>query len=83
MNKENINKYVKREKELLNKEYEIIKLLSKIRKEKNLSQRALAKLTNIKQPAIVKIEKAEHSPQLNTLLNILDACGYTVEIKKL
>lgn len=32
---------------------------------------------------IVKIEKAEHSPQLNTLLNILDACGYTVEIKKL
>ena len=82
MNKEALNSYITREQELIDKEYELIEKLSSIRKEKNLSQRDLASLINIKQPALVKIEKGTHSPQLNTLLKILSAYGYTIEFKK-
>lgn len=83
MNKETINEYINREKELLNKEYELIEQLSIIRNEKNISQRELSKIINIKQPSIVRIEKGENSPRLNTLLKILNAYGYTIEFKKM
>lgn len=83
MNKETINEHINREKELLNKEYELIEQLSLIRNEKNISQRELSKIINIKQPSIVRIEKGENSPRLNTLLKILNAYGYTIEFKKM
>ena len=83
MNKETINEYINREQELLNKEYELIEQLSLIRNEKNISQRELSKIINIKQPSIVRIEKGENSPRLNTLLKILNAYGYTIEFKKM
>lgn len=82
MNKDNINNYIHNEKNLLDQEYQLIEQLSIIRKQNNLSQRELCKLINIKQPALVKIEKGDHSPQLNTLLKILNASGYTIEFKK-
>lgn len=83
MNKETINEYINREQELLDKEYELIEQLSLIRNEKNISQRELSKIINIKQPSIVRIEKGENSPRLNTLLKILNAYGYTIEFKKM
>lgn len=83
MNKENVNEYINREKELLYIEYKLIEQLSIIRNKKNISQRELSKIINIKQPSIVRIEKGENSPRLNTLLKILNAYGYTIEFKKM
>ncbi len=38
-----------------------------------MSQKELAELTGLKQPAIARIEKGENSPQLNTLLKLVDS----------
>lgn len=79
---EKIKNYIKREKTLIEKEYELLEEISKYRKEKHLTQRELAKILKIKQPMLAKIEKSKNSPQLNTLLKILDSLGYTVEFVK-
>ena len=50
------------------------------RKEKNISQRDLEKLSGVKQPVIARIEKGENSPQVNTLLKLLAAMGKTLAI---
>lgn len=81
-NKKKIEEYIIEEKSILDKEFELLQELSKLRKEKNLSQRDLADLLQIKQPMLAKIEKHKNSPQLNTLLKILDSLGYTIEFKK-
>ena len=77
-----IKKYIDEEKSLLDKEYNLIERLSEIRKEKKLSQRQLAEIIGMKQPMLANIEKGKNSPQLNTLLNILDSLGYTIEYKE-
>lgn len=82
MDKENIKEYVKREKEILDKEFELVEQLCNLRKEHNISQQLLANIIGTKQPQIVRVEKRLHSPQLNTLLKILDVYGYTIEFKK-
>ena len=43
----------------------------------------LAKALNTSQPQIFRIENSKHSPQLNTLLKILNVYGYTIEFKKI
>lgn len=68
------------EKEIMDLEFEIISAVIEARKKKNLSQRDLSALTNIKQPSIVKIEKGKNSPQINTLLKILSPLGYTLKV---
>lgn len=83
MSKENLKDYVKREQVLIDKEFELISKLSEYRKEQGLSQRDLCNLIGIHQPALVKIEKGANSPQLNTILKILDVLGYTIEFKKI
>ncbi|MBQ9696970.1 MAG: helix-turn-helix transcriptional regulator [Acidaminococcaceae bacterium] len=50
------------------------------RKERNISQRDLEKLSGVKQPVIARIEKGENSPQVNTLLKLLAAMGKTLAI---
>lgn len=77
-----IKKYIAEEKSLLDQEYSLIEQLSEIRKEKKLSQRQLADIIGMKQPMLANIEKKKNSPQLNTLLNILDSLGYTIEYKE-
>ena len=66
----------------MDQEYSLIEQLSEIRKEKKLSQRQLADIIGMKQPMLANIEKKKNSPQLNTLLNILDSLGYTIEYKE-
>lgn len=52
----------------------------KAREEKGLSQRDLAKLCGVKQPAIARIESMKSIPQLDTLLKVLIPLGYTLQI---
>jgi DNA-binding XRE family transcriptional regulator len=58
----------------------LIAAMIETRKEKNISQRDLEKLSGVKQPVIARIEKGENSPQVNTLLKLLAAMDKTLAI---
>lgn len=75
-----LDDYVNKEKNLLDLEYDFIEKLSKIRKEKGISQRELCKMINMKQPYLVKIEKREISPSLNTILKIINALNLSLNV---
>ena len=62
---------------------EIIKRIVELRKEAGLSQRDLARLTNMKQPQIARYETQDESPRLETFVRILEAldCKLTIEKK--
>ena len=80
MKKVLLDDYVNNEKNLLDLEYDFIEKLSKIRKEKGISQRELCKMINMKQPYLVKIEKREISPSLNTILKIMNALNLSLNV---
>ena len=50
------------------------------RKEKGLSQRELAEISGVKQPAIARLESMRATPQIDTLFKVLHPLGYTIEI---
>ena len=50
------------------------------REKKGLSQRDLAELSGVKQPAIARLESMKSTPQIDTLLKILAPLGYTLSI---
>lgn len=63
-----------------------IALLNQMKRERELrgfSQRGLCAIINMQQPSLVKIEKSLISPQLNTILKILEPLGLTLEIQKI
>ena len=80
MKKVLLDDYIYNEKKLLDLEYDFIEKLSKIRKEKGISQRDLCKMINMKQPYLVKIEKREISPSLNTILKIISALNLNLDV---
>ena len=61
---------------------ELVDKLIEIRKQENISQLELAKMTGNTQQAISRLEKKNHSPSLQTFCNILDALGYGIMIEK-
>lgn len=77
----NENQSFKQLYEEYKQEKAIIEKIVKSRKKQNLSQRDLAKLTGLKQPAIARFETLEATPNLDTLLKIINALGLKIEIK--
>lgn len=65
------------------REKELIDELVNLRKEQNISQSQLAKLTGNKQQAISRIEKKEHSPSLKLFFSMVNALGYDLQIVKM
>jgi len=65
-----------------NIESNLIDDVVKLRKESNISQKELAKLTESKQQSISRFEKKTHSPSLVLFVKIIDALGYKMEIVK-
>ena len=61
-------------------EKELIRAMVKIREEEGLSQAQLAEKCHVKQPVIARMEKAVHSPQIDSLLKILIPLGYKLQI---
>ncbi|OUO41173.1 hypothetical protein B5F82_02060 [Megamonas hypermegale] len=59
-----------------------LKDLYKLRKEKNLTQKDLEKMTAIKQSTIAKIEKGRINPSLNNILKLVIAMGKTIKIEE-
>lgn len=54
-----------------------------IREKAGISQVELANKANVKQSQIARLEKAVHSPQINSLLKILLPLGYTLKVSKI
>ena len=50
------------------------------REEKGLTQRDLARLSGVKQPAIARLESMKVTPQIDTLFKLLNPLGYTIQI---
>lgn len=57
--------------------------ISYARGKSGLSQRALAERAGITQATISRIEKNEIDPRLGTVLRLLRACGYELEVQPL
>ena len=68
------------EREKINFEVELIGKLIEAREKKGLSQRDLAQLSGVRQPAIARLESMKSTPQIDTLLKILAPLGYTLSI---
>ena len=61
-------------------EKDLIRTIVAIREEKGLTQSQLAKMCNVTQPVIARMESSVHSPQIDSLLKILTPLGYTLQI---
>lgn len=61
-------------------EEDIIRATIEARKNKNLTQEELSRISGIKQPAIARIEKHINSPQIYTILKLLYPMGYTLRV---
>ena len=68
------------EEYIIELEKELIGTLADIREKQGLSQAELALKCNVKQPSIARLEKAVHSPQIDSLLRVLVPLGYTLKI---
>lgn len=68
------------EEYIIELEKELIRTLVDIREKQGLSQAELALKCNVKQPSIARMEKAIHSPQIDSLLRVLVPLGYTLKI---
>ena len=77
MNKE---KFEEREKKIMDMEYSIITEFIKLRKEKGYSQERVAQDTKVIRTTIARIENKMNSPQLRTMLELLESLGYTLEV---
>jgi transcriptional regulator with XRE-family HTH domain len=54
--------------------------VARLREQRGLSQRDLARQTGIKQPQIARLEKGDRLPTLDTLWRLLDALGARIEL---
>ncbi len=68
------------EKAQIEFETALIGKLIEAREERGLSQRDLAELSGIKQPAIARLESMRSTPQIDTLFKVLSPLGYTLSI---
>ena len=68
------------ERERINFEVALIGKMIEAREQKGLSQRQLADISGVKQPAIARLESLKATPQIDTLFKVLHPLGYTIEI---
>lgn len=68
------------EEELIRIEEELIRAMIDARESQHLSQAQLARICNVKQPLIARLESRKHFPQIDTMLKVLLPLGYTLKI---
>lgn len=68
------------ERERINFEISLIGKMIEAREGKGLSQRELAEISGVRQPAIARLERMKATPQIATLFKVLHPLGYTIEI---
>ena len=57
--------------------------LRRARSKARLTQRRLAAVTGVPQPAIARIESGAVTPRVDTLQRLLRGCGHTLEIERI
>ena len=70
------------EENIINLEKSLINAVVEAREKSGLTQKQLSELCGIKQPVIARLEKAVHSPQINSIIKILQPLGYTLAVVK-
>ena len=70
-----------KEDKLKELEYDFVQDFIKLRKDNHLTQEAMANQSGVIRLTITRIENLITSPQVNTLIKILEPIGYTVKIE--
>ena len=70
-----------KEETLKQLEYDFVQDFIKLRKDNHLTQEAMANNSGVIRLTITRIENLITSPQINTLIKILEPMGYTVRIE--
>jgi len=68
------------EKDEINLKSELVGKLIEAREQKGISQKRLAEMSGLKQPAIARLERMQATPQIDTLFKVLKPLGYTLAI---
>ncbi len=72
---------IRRQYDALKPKYEIIQAIIARRNELSLSQRELARLVGMHQPAICRLERGDNNITVGTLFRVADALNLGVEFK--
>ena len=67
--------------EALNPKYEIIQTIIARRNELSLSQRELARMIGMQQPAICRLERGDNNITIGTLFRVAQALNLDIEFK--
>ena len=64
-------------------EYSLIAELIQLRKDAHLTQQEIADQSEVIRTTVARIENKMNSPQVRTMLQILEPLGYTLKIEKI
>ena len=81
MNKVKNNSEVK--KQIIDMEYSLIAEFIQLRKDAHLTQQEIADQSEVIRTTVARIENKMNSPQVRTMLQILEPLGYTLKIEKI
>ena len=68
------------EKDEIQLKISLVGKLIEAREKKGISQKRLAEMSGLKQPAIARLERMQATPQIDTLFKVLKPLGYTLAI---
>lgn len=68
------------EKDEIQLKIDLVGKLIEAREQKGISQKRLAEMSGLKQPAIARLERMQTTPQIDTLFKVLKPLGYTLAI---
>ena len=80
---ESFENYDERTRKLDSLEQEFVDSLVQLRKNKRLTQQEIADDASVIRETIARIENRITSPQINTLLKILEPLGYTIKLTRI
>lgn len=75
-----LEEYVKEEKDIMELEYDFIKEFVSLRKQLHLTQQDIADNSDVIRETVARIENFITSPQIRTMIKILEPMGYTIKI---
>ena len=74
------SKLTQAEKDEIQLRIDIVGKLIEARENKGISQKRLAEMSGLKQPAIARLERMQSTPQIDTIFKVLKPLGYTLAI---
>ena len=77
---EKTEEQIKHDEKLRELELEVIRQVVQARKSQKLSQRVVGERAGIIRETVAKIENNLNSPQINTLIRLLEPIGYTLGV---